>query len=302
MVQSRRNFITSTGVAVASFSIAASRGLALDADADATATRLRKSLKLNMVAGGKTMAEKFAIARDAGFPGVELDAPGFDIELANAAVKETGVVIDGTVNINHWSVRHTDPDPAVRAEALKSCIAGLRATAAVGGDTMLLVAGHGNDGTPKEVFDRAVANIRQAIPVAEETGVKIAIENVWNNFLYDHDGGTDQTEDELARFIDAFDSPWVGVQYDIGNHWKYGDPASWIRTLGSRIIKLDVKGYSREKNGWTQMADSDMDWKSIRDALAEIGFSGWVAAEMESGDLSYLKRVAAEMDELLGTT
>ncbi len=297
----RRKFVQSTAIAaVGAIAMSPSFTHAQDASSTkANAIRLRKSLKLYMVKSSGTLADKFAIARKAGFEGVELDAPGFDIDEAKAAAKSTGIVIDGTVNHNHWSVRHTDADAAVRAEALKSCTDGLRATAAVGGDTMLLVAGHGKDGTPQEVFDRAVANIRLAIPVAEEVGVKIAIENVWNNFLYDHEGGADQTADELARFVDALASPWVGVQFDIGNHWKYGDPAGWIRTLGKRIIKLDVKGYSRAKNDWTQMAASDIDWASVRKALAEVDFKGWVAAEMADGDLDYLKQVSKEMDDLL---
>ncbi len=112
---------------------------------------------------------------------------------------------------------------------------------------MLLVAGHGKDGTPEEVFDRAVANIKLAIPVAEELGVKIAIENVWNHFLYDHEGGRDQTAEPLAK-LSTPSIPNGSVCSSISaTTWKYGNPAEWIRTLGKRVIKLDVKGYSRAK-------------------------------------------------------
>lgn len=260
---------------------------------------LKKTLKLYMVKPGSTLKEKFQIAKEAGFEGIELDAPGFNVEEAKAAVQETGLPIDGTVNGTHWAIRHSDPDAAVRAKALESCINGLKATAAVGGDTMLLVAGHGKDGSPEEVFDRAVANIKLAIPVAEELGVKIAIENVWNHFLYDHEGGRDQSAEPLAKFIDAFDSKWVGVQYDIGNHWKYGNPAEWIRTLGKRVIKLDVKGYSRANENWSSMADSDIPWADVRAALQQVGFNGWLAAEMSAGDLDYLKQTSDDMDRLL---
>jgi L-ribulose-5-phosphate 3-epimerase len=304
-MQSRRTFIGNSAIAIAT--LAASADLADAQENQATdkqpaaehSSRLKKTLKLNMVKGGKSLAEKFAIARSAGFEGIELNAPGFDVEEAKAAMESTGLIIDGTVNSNHWQVRHSDPDPAVRAVAAKSCMDGLRATAAVGADTMLLVVGHGKDGTPDEVWERTIANIQPAIPLAEELGVKIAVENVWNQFLYDHDGDTNQTADEMARYIDAFHSPWVGVQFDIGNHWKYGDPAGWIRTLGKRIVKLDVKGFSRAKNGWTSMTDSDIDWASVRQALIEVDFRGWVAAEMAGGDLEYLTSVNNEMDELL---
>jgi L-ribulose-5-phosphate 3-epimerase len=261
--------------------------------------RLRKTLKIGMVKIPGTLAERFAAVRQAGFEGVELDAPGFDIAEVKAAIASSGLLVDGTVNANHWNVRHSDPDPAVRAAALQSAVEGLRATAAVGGDTMLLVPGHGKDGSQAEVFERSLANISLAIPVAKEVGVKIAIENVWNHFLYDHDGGADQTADEHARYIDAFDSPWVGMQFDIGNHWKYGDPAQWIRTLGHRIIKLDTKGFSRKQDKFTSISESDIDWASVRQALVDIDFRGWVAAEVTGGDFEALKTISRELDETL---
>jgi hexulose-6-phosphate isomerase len=302
---SRRVFVQNASLATAALSLATltMKNLVSAADvvADPVKPRLRKTLKQGMVRVPGSLADQFIAVRKAGFEGIELDAPGFDIPDVKAAIQVSGLIVDGTVNANHWNVRHTDPDPAVREEALKSCIEGLRATAAVGGDTMLLVPGHGNDGSPAEVFERALANISKALPVAEEVGVKIAIENVWNHFLYDHNGGTDQTADELARFVDAFDSPWVGVQFDIGNHWKFGDPAAWIRTLGKRIIKLDTKGFSRAEDKFTRITDADIDWASVRQALEEIDFRGWVAAEVQGGDFEELKAISRELDETLGT-
>jgi hexulose-6-phosphate isomerase len=297
----RRQFIRRTATVASLMTIAGPLGR-LSAEEETKGPRLRKTLKIGMIRVPGTLTDKFAAARQAGFDGVELDAPGFDIAEAKAAMKITGLIIDGTVNANHWNVRHSDPDPEVRAAALKSCIDGLRATAAVGGDTMLLVPGHGKDGSEAEVFERTLANIKQALPVAEEVGVKIAIENVWNHFLYDHEGGSDQTADELARFVDAFDSPWVGVQFDIGNHWKYGDPAEWIRTLGNRVIKLDIKGFSRAENKFTAIGEGDIDWASVRQALVDIDFRGWIAAEVQGGDVEKLKEVSRQIDETVGLT
>jgi L-ribulose-5-phosphate 3-epimerase len=260
---------------------------------------LRKTLKIGMVRSGETLAEKFAIAKEAGFAGIELNVPGFNIDEANAASVSTGLIIDGTVGSYHWKIRHTDPDVKVREEALANLKQGLRDTAAVGADTMLLVPGHGQDGSAAEVYERAMAAIRSALPVAEETGVSILIENVWNHFLYRHDGPDNQTADALAKFVDAFDSPLVGVQFDIGNHWKYGDPAEWIRTLGDRIKKLDIKGFSRETGNFTKITEGDIRWPEVEAALHDIGFTGWLAAEVGGGDLDRLREVAENMERAL---
>lgn len=268
-------------------------------DAAAAGPWLRKSLKIGMIRVPGSMTDKFRAAKRAGFEGVELNAPGFDVEEAVEAAKASGLIIDGTVNADHWKVRHSDPDPDVRAEALKSLRDGLEATAQVGADTLLLVPAHGKDGSFDEVYERSMANIRQALPDAERLGVKILIENVWNHFLYEHDGGRDQSAEPLAGYIDAFESPWVGVQFDIGNHWKYGDPAQWIRTLGDRIKKLDIKGFSRKDDSFTKITEGDLPWGSVREALGEIGYTGWVAAEVGGGGQERLAEISQHMETAL---
>ena len=297
----RREFLAATS-AVCSVAYLARPSSADSSTGSPRKPWLRKTLKFNMIGEGKTFAEKFAIAKEAGFEGVEMHLPFEDIKMlddANAAAKKTGLIIDGSVGNYHWKIRHTDPDPAVREEALKNLKEALRQTAVLGGDTMLVVPGHGKDGTSKEVLARSVEAIRAALPVAKETGVTIVIENVWNEMFYAPDGGSDQTADELAAFIDQFDSPLVGTQYDIGNHWKYGDPAGWIRTLGPRITKLDIKGFSRAEDKFTDITKGDLPWKGVEAALREIGFKGWLAAEVKGGNLERLREVSQHLDAAL---
>lgn len=293
----RRRFLIATSASLGGLALG---NRSTNADAVTTASGwLKPTLKIGMIRHGKTLADKFAVARDAGFAGVELNCPGFDVGQARKASETTGLIVDGTVGGYHWKIRHTDPDPSVRDEALKKLREGIRQTAEVGADTMLLVPGHGKDGSPQDVHDRAVAAIESVLPLAEKSGVKILIENVWNEMFYDVNGGTEQTADALASFIDEFGSPMVGVQYDIGNHWKFGDPAAWIRTLGDRIKKLDIKGYSRAESGWKPITQGDINWASVKQALRDIKFSGWLAAEVSGGDLDALKIIREQMETAL---
>lgn len=258
--------------------------------------RILKSLKINMIKPGDSLSEKFRIARDAGFEGVEMNSPGMDVGETRAAIRDTGLPVDGTVCSTHWSVTHTSPDPDVRAQALRDLQTAIRDTHAVGGNTALLVVGVGGDGPQEEIWPRAIENISQALPLAARLGVYVAIENVWNRFLYDHDGDANQDAGQYARFVDELNSPWVGMQFDIGNHWKYGDPAEWIRTLGKRIVKLDVKGYSRANQNWAAIGEGDIDWAGVRQALHDIDFTGWAAAEVGGGNAEQLATISRQMD------
>ncbi len=266
---------------------------------DALAGRLYKTLKIGMIKGG-SLTEKFKIAKEAGFKGVEMNFPGEDVQETKKAIADSGLTVDGSVCGEHWSIRHTAADAETRTKALGNLMNALRQTREVGGHSVLLVPGKGADGSESEIWARSVENISKAVPLAAELGVQIVIENVWNQFLYDHEGDAKQNADRFVKYVDEFRSPWVGMQFDIGNHWKYGSMGDWIRQLGHRVLKLDVKGFSRALNKFTPIGEGDIDYADVRKALREINFHGWLAAEVASGDLEYLKGVSAQMDAAFG--
>jgi hexulose-6-phosphate isomerase len=263
--------------------------------------RIFKTLKIGMVRlKDASLTDRFKLARKAGFQGIELSCPGTDVGEVKKAIADSGLIVDGSVCAAHWQVRHTDPDRTVRVKALEILKAALRETKAVGGHSVLLVVGHGKDGPEDEIWKRSMENINKAVPLAAELGVAIVIENVWNEFCYDHQGDANQTADKFVRYVDEFNSPWVGMQFDIGNHWKYGSMGDWIRTLGKRIIKLDVKGFSRTENKFMKIGQGDLDFADVRKALTEINYHGWLAAEVKGGGLERLLEVSANLDREFG--
>jgi L-ribulose-5-phosphate 3-epimerase len=299
---SRRRFVQTTAAVAVASALPVSTSRAADEPKHKLKGRLFKTLKIGMVGIKGSLTDKFAAAKAAGFQGIELNAPGFNVEEARKATAETGLPVDGTVCSSHWQVRHTDPDPAVRAKALETLKDAIRSTHAVGGHTTLLVNGHGKDGTEEECWQRSVENVRQALPLAAELGVVIAIENVWNHFQYDHDGNHTQTADKYVKYVDELNSPWVGMQFDIGNHWKYGSMGDWIRTLGKRVVKLDVKGFSRAEGRFKKIGEGDINFEDVRKALLEINFIGWCAAEVGGGNAARLEEISANMDREFALT
>ena len=291
---SRRRFLQGTAAVLAASGLAQSA----ERNAEDFSKRIYKTLKIGMVKVPGSLVEKFRAVKAAGFQGIELNSPGNNVDEVRRAIAESGLFVDGSVCGSHWQVRHTDPDSQVRAKALEDLRNAIRETHAVGGHTVLLVIGHGKDGPENEIWKRSIENIRQAIPLAAELGVSIAIENVWNEFLYNHAGGADQTAEQFVKYVDELNSPWVGMQFDIGNHWKYGDAGDWIRALGKRVIKLDAKGFSRAMNKFTDIGEDDIDWADVRKALVEINFYGWAAAEVNGGDAARLQKVASQMDSV----
>ncbi len=259
-----------------------------------------KSLKWGMVGEGGSVLEKFQMLLELGYDGVELDAPGGPPnEELIAASKQTGLPIHGVVDSTHWNSRASDPDPAVREKCREDLITAVKTSSAIGGSSVLFVPGHGKDGKWDEIKPRIDEVIVPVLPLAAKLGISILIENVWNQLFYDSASGPEQSAQAYADFIDSFNSPWVGAYFDIGNHHKYGQPEAWIRLLGKRIVKLDVKDFSRTENKFASLKKGTINWPAVREALDEIGYTGWCTAEVVGGKRDYLAQLLADMKEIL---
>ena len=248
-----------------------------------------------------SLAERLSLAGEAGFDGVDFDQAGeWTPEEARAAVKESGVFVHNAINHAHWRKRLTSAKAEERAESVKNIAHCIRVSHAAGGNGVLIVIGQGGDGEAQEIADRSRKEIQALLPLAASLGQMILFENVWNRMFYKHDEGPEQSADEFVEYVDSFNSNWVGMYYDIGNHWKYGQPGDWIRAFGRRCVKLDVKGFSRADNKFTDITEGDLPWKEVQKALGEINFTGWATAEVGGGDLARLKKVRGQMEEALG--
>ena len=289
----RRTFLQTTAVATATVAFGQS------ARADEP-LRLRKAVKLSMVGGAGSLVEKFKMLKDVGFEGIDMDRPVNRDEVRRAQ-DESGLIVHGVVDYVHWGKSLSDPNPDVRAEGVEGLKTALRDCKAYGGTTVLLVpAVVKKDVSYAEAYERSQAEIRKALPLAEELQLKILFENVWNNFLL--------SPLEMARYIDEFNSPWIGSYFDVGNIVRYGWPEHWIRTLGKRIGKLDIKEYSRKianeegvgKGFRAEIGDGEdgCDWPAVMKALQAIGYSGWATAEVRGGDRERLAEISQRMDRI----
>lgn len=266
------------------------------------------STKLTMIAkqeAGKdlTLVERLQLAKAAGFDGVDFDEAGsFSPQQARDAVQESGVFVHNAINHAHWNQRLTSAKEEERAKSRANIEHCIRVSHAAGGSGVLIVIGHGDDGPADVIDERAQQEIKKLLPLAASLGQMILFENVWNKMHYDHDAGPEQSPERFIRFVDSFNSNWVGMYYDIGNHWKYGQPIDWLRAFGRRAVKLDIKGFSRASNKFVDITsnEDDVPWSEVQKGLAEIGFTGWTTAEVGGGGLERLTTVRKQMQKALG--
>ncbi|MGI8603740.1 MAG: sugar phosphate isomerase/epimerase family protein [Verrucomicrobiales bacterium] len=248
------------------------------------------SVKSGMIAdpAAKSWEDKCKLLKDLGYDGVEMDSQyAVPVRECLAAIEKTGLPIHGVVNGNHWTVRLSDPREATRKEAVKQLEDALRFCKAVGGSTVLLVPGAVRDPqneNAQQVWERSIAGIREVCPLAAELGVRIGIETVWNEFLYDPKGGGDQKPDQMIKYLDEINNAWVGAYLDLSNFLKFANIPQWLRAMGSRLIKVDTKDFKLKEDKFCDIGDGDVNWAETRKALEEINYFGWISSEVPRGD------------------
>ena len=299
----RREFLKQSGTAVALAALAP-HALAADEQAPESSAGpkrpIKKAIMWGTVGVKGSVAEKMRAVKEAGFAGVEMNSH-MDQEEVLRARDDTGLVIPSVCGAHHWGKPLSHPDPKVREEGLEALKQTLRDAKRYGASSVLLVPAVVNKETSyAEAYTRSQAEIRKAIPLAEELGVKIAIENVWNQFLL--------SPLEAARYVDEFGSPAVGWHFDVGNILNYGWPEQWIRILGKRILKLHIKEFSRKKRDaqglWkgfdVPLLEGDNNWPAVMKAVDEIGYTGWAMTEQPGGDTPEgLRNLAERLTRIL---
>jgi hexulose-6-phosphate isomerase len=263
-----------------------------------TSNHIRKAVQINMLPKQLSYADRFKLARDAGFENVEGQTvmdPN-EAEAVKQAADNAGIHIHSVMNMAHWDNPLSSSDPEVVRKSLIGMKASLHNAELWGADAVLLVPAVVNPETSyKDAWTRSQQQIRTLIPLAEDLKVVIAIEEVWNKFLL--------SPLEMAQYVDEFKSPWIKAYFDVGNVVLYGYPQDWIHTLGNRIAKVHLKDFKlnrREGNWqWKNLGEGDIDWAAVRQAFADVGYTGYATTELPGGDEAYLHDVAQRVDKLV---
>lgn len=240
-----------------------------------------------------TIKDSLTLAKKAGFEGVELALNGegelslnsteTEIKQVKAMADDMGLALYSLSCGLCWDYRLSDDDVKMRQKAKDMIKKQLETAKILGADTILVIPGVVNVvfSMPEKkvaydvVYKRALESLDELKTDAEQLKVNIGLENVWNKFLL--------SPMEMRDFIDKIGSEYVGSYLDIGNTLYCGYPEDWVRILGNRIKKVHFKDYRMQAgglHGFVDLLAGDVDYPEVVKALSEIGYDGWVSAEM----------------------
>jgi L-ribulose-5-phosphate 3-epimerase len=298
----RREFVKKSLGALAAAALAPQAALTAADSSPGKQRPLKRGIMWGTVRVPGSVLEKMKAVKEAGYDGAEMDSH-MDQEEVLRARDATGLQIPSVCGVHHWGKPLSHPDPKVREEGLEALKQTLKDAKRYGASSVLLVpAVVSKEVTYPEAWARSQAEILKALPLAQELGVKIAIENVWNQFLL--------SPIEAARYVDEFHSPMVGWHFDVGNILNYGWPEQWIRVLGKRIQKLHIKEFSRKRRDseglWkgfeVKLLEGDNNWPAVMKAVDEVGYTGWAITEQDGGDTAEgLRDLRERLDKILSS-
>jgi hexulose-6-phosphate isomerase len=263
----------------------------------------RKAIMYSTIGVKGSVLEKLRAMKAVGFVGVE-PLGGMNREEMVAALQETGLAAASVCCHTHWVKPLSAPDEPTRKIGYDGLIHSLQDAKAYGATSVLLVPGVARNGvTYQQCWDRSVAEIRRAIPVARDLGVKIAIENVGNDFIL--------SPQQAVDYVDAFASEWVGWHFDIGNAGRYGPAEAWIQALGKRIVRIHIKDYSAKPAepgakaaARPKLLEGDTNWPAVMRALDAAGYRDWAITEQPSNQTATVedaRDMTARMDRIFAS-
>jgi L-ribulose-5-phosphate 3-epimerase len=114
-----------------------------------------------------------------------------------------------------------------------------------------------------------IESIQECLPAAEKAGVILDLENHW--------GLTTKTE-ALLHIYRTVNSPWLGINLDVGNF--PGDPYPEIEKIAPYANIVHFKTYFGGGVWYTL----NLDYRRIGSILRKANFTGYVSLEMEGNE------------------
>lgn len=138
-----------------------------------------------------------------------------------------------------------------------------------------------------DAYANAVFSLREIAREAEKLGVDLAVEFVWNGFLF--------SPLEMKRFLDEVGSTRIGFYFDPGNMAVFQFPQHWARITGAHIKMAHVKDWKGGalSGNWTPLLQGEVDFVAVMKELRAAGYDGPLISEVSVAQASPEETAAA---------
>ncbi len=194
------------------------------------------------------------------FPSMEKD---YLRKLKYHAVK-AGVELGIVSGANNFTLADADE----RQDSVDGFIRALEMAEYLGCPQVRAFGGSIPDDIAKEkAFKWAIDCFEQVVPLAEEKGIVIGLEN---------HGGITLTSDDVLAILDTIDSDWLGANMDTNNFPKE-NRYEHMEKVVDRAVQIHAKIIEPDE----EKGDLVIDYDRVLSMAKEAGFNGFVSMEYE---------------------
>ncbi len=138
-----------------------------------------------------------------------------------------------------------------------------------------------------DAYRNGVRALQAIAETAEQLNVALAVEFVWNGFLF--------SPLEMKHFLDEVGSSHIGFYFDPGNMAVFQYPHHWVRIVGDHIKMVHLKDWQgRALNGsWPALLQGEVDYVAMNRELRAIGYDGPMISEVPLDVASFAETAAA---------
>lgn len=176
----------------------------------------------------------------------------------------------------YWHPGWTDPYPHYRAIRREHTKRSLQLAKDIGATN--ITTEPGGQLTPEQTWDDGARlfydEIMPCVEVAEKLEVQLLIEPEPELLI--------ERFDEYLKFVDRIQSPWVGLNFDIGHAYCVGeDPELWVARMAPY-----TKHYHFEDIASTRVhkhlipGHGAIDFAATLAAIEQTGYDGWITVEL----------------------
>jgi sugar phosphate isomerase/epimerase len=224
------------------------------------------------------LARTIATLADAGYDGIVIDGNPARLKAANVEVllQRYGIACHGVLPIMQAPYDLIDPDDSVRAATIEYLSTLVRLAADLGADLLSLAPYREGRLTPRASLEQewtwSVDGLKRVAALGLERGVTIGIEPVnryETNMVNRHD--------QAIALVEAV-GPGAGVILDTFHMaLEERDIRAAIRASAPLLVEVQFADSNRLAPG-----EGHLDWQAILGTLADIGFDGYLTAEMQT--------------------
>ena len=201
-------------------------------------------------------------------------------------------------NQAHAPFHSSFPDEEQTKSRFQEIVRALRRAALLGAKTIVVHPvqhlKYADEGIPQRLFELNMEFYGKLIPHCQKFGIRVAVENMWQYHPWPKiTHSTCSTPQEMNRYLDTLNSPWITGCLDVGHASLVGQsPDEFALAMGAdRLGALHIHDVSKTEDSHTIPYQGVIDWQKLMQALNTIGYQGDLTFEYDG----FFKNLPAEL-------